>query len=1256
MPKFQPQDFINHRYQVVRLLGQGAMGEVYLVEDMIKVHRLVALKVLASDNLDEADFWSKGEYEALTRLRHPNLARVHDFGRVHDSSDFYIVSEFIHGEELFGATRGIADEELLDILAQICRALEYIHTQGYVHFDVKPDNILVTRERSVGQDEGSKVEWNPEAIANGGSDKGKGPPRAKLIDFGLAEQITGTFNFAIKGTFNYVAPEIIRGQTPDKRADLYSLGVTIFQILTGYLPFVDSTGKSMDRSKLNWREEIRRPLQDRPSYLADIIVRLLEDNPDDRFPSARAIIQSLNAGSGRHFEIETAETQVSYLYCSRVVGRRKELNRLKEEAEAIFGPNGEAARKPSGDTSVISRILRDGGKRPPFYLISGEIGVGKSRLFEEFKHFLKMREIPVHTGNCYETNHDAYHPFRELIEQIALSVGLESEVFEKHRLPARRLCPKLRSSEEAEDSTGFRPDKERLYFIDGLANFIIDAAIAQPCVIDLNNLHWADEATVELLGHLIDRIAEVEAHGQLPLMVMATMRSDETLPDALRSLLGRLREDDRVRELAVRRFTRPQIAELIHNMLQLEEIPRTFLDRLEERTGGNPLFIVETLKGLQEEGIIGREGDKWRIRGGGDLSRIEIPHGIEAILLRRFRMLDTQHQRVLEALSVYDKPISGKFLEHFPEFARISVMSSLRELENRGMVAKNLDSGRLHFSIEQPKLREIIYENIPSDRRAALHGSLADALVTEFSDRIEEIVEDLSYHYQRSDRVGKALEYTLRAGDICRGIFAHERAVAHYRHVVQQVEGNAEYHRVWFDTHEKIGDIGTLSGDFDIAQASYDILLDTEYTGDLGVVDRSRILRKRGKLDEIRGEYDRALRCYKEACDIIELADPNSAVRSETVRVYNAIGWIYVCMGKYDKAMKIAADALGKVEGLEEKGEHAMVFSTIGSANYFKGNLEQAIEFHTRALEIRENLENVPDIIISLNNLGDAHLASAEYMEALAHYNQAHDGAEQIGDAFGKAVAFHNLSKTHLDLGDDERAEEYLRESLRLSRDYKMRYLNTLNYLLRGRLRRRSDDMSKAENDLFRALGVFAKQGTRWGLSHCLMEICELQLQRGNDEEAHRLAREAVSNAMALNVPVLTARTQLLELAALRAIGRESDEALLDRLALIARGVEGVKNVEILGRVEIERAEILVRRRDLDQAREAYRRADEFFREIADRLPPEFRDSYLAVHHVSVGDLSGSTDYREVTVPPEPKFTDEETEAVNVVERTSIDQ
>ncbi|MGE3165653.1 MAG: serine/threonine-protein kinase PknK [Planctomycetota bacterium] len=1232
MSEFEEGQAINHRYRVVKRLGRGAMGTVYLTEDVLKVHRLVALKELRSESLDDPDFWSKGEYEALIRLRHPNLARVYDFGRIQGSENYYIVSEYIRGQDFFTATRGMDPEEVLDVIAQICRALEYIHTQGYVHFDIKPDNILITRERSVGEDDGSKVQWNPDRLP--GSENPSGPAKVKLIDFGLAERITGSFDFAIKGTMNYVAPEILNGRTPDQRADLYSLGVTLYQIITGNVPFLADDGRQVARLG-DWRDGIRRATADRPSYLQEILVRLLEDDPAARYHSAREIIQSLNAGSGRRYQIETAETQASYLYCSRLVGRQKELNRLKEEAEGIFSIPlvARASGNKLSETTFVSKLLRDGGpKRTPLFLLCGEIGIGKSRLFEEFTHFLRMREIPVHVGNCYETSHDAYQPFREIISQVALSLGLESPVCERYRGVVSRLCPRLRPANgAAEEETGFRPDKERLYFIDSLAHFLVDSLVAKPCVLTINNLHWADEASVELLAHLLEVIRQTEAElpCPLPVMMIASMRTDENSHPDVRTLVATLREEERVREITLRRFHRTQIAELIHNMLQIEEIPTPFLDRLEERTSGNPMFIVETLKGLQEEGLIARDGSDWRIRG--DLSRIEIPHGIEGILLRRFRMLEPNQQSILEVLAVYDKPMSGKLLERFPDFQGTKVIDALRDLENRGLVIKELDGPRLQFAIGQPKLREIIYEQTTDERRRVLHGSVADVLAGQHQGAEDEIIEDLAYHYQRSDRVGKSLELTARAGDIMRRIFAHDRAVEHYRLVLKQTRGNPDHMQIWADTNEKVGDIGTMSGDYELAQKSYDALLATD-PAQLPLEQRARILRKRGKIDEIRGEYDEALRSYKGARELLDASAESH--QEERIRIFNAIGWVYVCMGKYERAMTISVEALRGIEGVVEKNEHAMLFATIGSANFYKGNLEQAIEFHSRALDIRENLENVPDIIISLNNLGEAHLANAEYAEALQLYQQALKSAETIGDAFGRAMALHHLAETYFYLGHDEYAERFLRESLKLSKNYKMRFLNNQNYLLQGRLQARQGELVKAEGNLFRALGVLAKQGNRWGLARCLLEVASVQLRRGAGDEAIKLVREALASAQALNIPALEARCRLSEVRALREAKAEGAVELLERLDVATRLLSSAPNVELLAEIEVERGDLLVAQRELDEARRAFAWAEEHFREIADRLPKEFRESYLAQHVVGFRGGDGFIGFREVPDMP----------------------
>ena len=1270
MQEFRPDDTINNRYKVIRKLGAGAMGAVYLCEDLVENHIKVALKVLISENLDDQDVWAKGEYEALTRLRHPNLARVYNFGKIADTKDYFIVSEFIKGIDLYTATEYIHYDELNDIVVQICRALEYIHSQGYVHFDIKPDNILVTRHKTLGLKDGSKLQYTDEEYsAQNRSVFSK--PNVKLIDFGLAEKITGSFNFAIKGTLNYLAPEIINGSTPDKRADLYSLGVTLYQITNRDLPFYQDPSltnvvRGQKRSDL-----FESHMKKQPEYVRMLIMKLIEEKPEDRFQNAKDVIQYINKTSGQHYDVETKETQVSYLYCPKLVGRKKELSILKDIYERLFfpqrykvlkstqetaegdpglsearaaadgetAPDLEGAKESPADEGPEDAVLAAAGPPdsgevpggedlaalrigspaaespavPPLVLISGEMGVGKSRLLEEFHHYLKLNDISLFAGNCYDGKPNAYQPFVEILRCMVYDLGLESEIFRRYQADILKLLPELVGKDSQPRESGGRPVQEKILFIERISQFFLDAAELNPYVLTINNLHWGDEVTVDLLAALADRICEREAQGNaVKILIVLSQRTDEPCPDALKSLIGRLKDSRRISEIHLRRLKRASLVEILQTILSLTEIPTPFLDRLEEKTGGNPLFIMETLKALQDEGILKNTGSGWTIKGT-SYNRVEIPPSLEELLLKRVQRLDPVKRQLLEMISVLDKPLSAKVLQKFERFNGIPILVHLRDLEGSGLVSKIFEGGKLQFQIDQPKMREILYTSLTPEDCRRYHGETGMVLSELYRGHEEEVLEELAYHFQKSDQTDRALELAARVGDRLKAIYANDRALEYYLYIIEKIEDDPARIGLWIETHEKLGDLCTTMGKYDIAEHSYDNLLQPEVRSHLEPEAVSRAYRMKGKVFEIQGDYDNALKCYKDARNFLAQTS-DTRLLDERIRVFNSIGWVYVCMGKYEKAMTISLEGLRVIQGSVEKIEHSMIFNTIGSANYYKGNISQAIEFHTRSLRIRENLENIPEVITSLNNLGNAYLANAEYGEALEHFKRALSASEEIGDPFGRAMTLSNFARVHFAVGLDAKAEEYLRESLLLSRNYNMRFLNILNYILLGMILRERRDSAKAEGNLFRALTAYSKQGNRWGLCTVILELVEVHRQRGNLAEARSLAEEAYRYAADLDIDYLRAQSLLAKACILRDSGEKELGKILEILKEALGATSKVENSEVSGRIVYEMAEVLVRARRLQEARDHYRAAEEKYRAVLDRLPKEFRPSYQEKH------------------------------------------
>jgi tRNA A-37 threonylcarbamoyl transferase component Bud32 len=271
---------LSGRYQIEEMLGQGGMSAVYKATDP-NLKRVVAIKLIHPHLSDDPNFVKRFEEEAaaVAQLRHPNIIQVFDFNN--DDENFYMVLEFVPGEtiqehlkRLNAEGRRLSVTKAIEYMADICDAVDYAHQRGMIHRDIKPANLMLN---VMGQ--------------------------AILMDFGIAKIVGGqrhTATGAVVGTAMYMAPEQIKGESPDKRADIYSLGVTLFEMLSGHPPFEADSAMTLMMMHVNDPvPDLRNLNPDVPDDLITVINKALAKDPNDRYQSAAQMAAALRNVLGR---------------------------------------------------------------------------------------------------------------------------------------------------------------------------------------------------------------------------------------------------------------------------------------------------------------------------------------------------------------------------------------------------------------------------------------------------------------------------------------------------------------------------------------------------------------------------------------------------------------------------------------------------------------------------------------------------------------------------------------------------------------------------------------------------------------------------------------------------------------------------------------------------------------------------------------------------------------------------------------------
>ncbi|HEY9720597.1 MAG TPA: AAA family ATPase [Oscillatoriaceae cyanobacterium] len=446
----QEPQVLAKRYRVLDELGRGGMGVVYRVADQLHGDRPLALKAISATGGRTADLQLRfrEEFRAMTRLQHPNLLAVHDFGLLDDGAPYFTM-EIVAGQDLEQLVAGdrLPLPRVYELLIQLLQALDFVHARGYVHRDIKSQNIRVTPEG-----------------------------RLVLMDFGLMAQLgLPSAGGSISGTPGYLPPEVVRGGVIDAGSDLYSVGCLAFELLTGKLPFSGTTAEVI-RHHLNTKPpSVRAERPELPEALERLVARMLEKDQTRRYRDAADVVGELAGLAGIAVARPSADQKRSYLASAQLIGRESELARLESALARVRGGQGSAV------------------------LVGAPAGVGKSRLVRDALLQAALDGFLVLTGRCLEYGMSPYAPVAEALRPL-LALTPSEELAARPLLA--HVSPELGSLPPCED-----PESEKPLIDDEIAGWLGDMAERRPLVFYLDDLHWSDARSLEVFCHAMQALA-----------------------------------------------------------------------------------------------------------------------------------------------------------------------------------------------------------------------------------------------------------------------------------------------------------------------------------------------------------------------------------------------------------------------------------------------------------------------------------------------------------------------------------------------------------------------------------------------------------------------------------------------------------------------------------------------------------------------------------------------------------------------------
>jgi tetratricopeptide (TPR) repeat protein len=976
-------------YDVAELLGSGGMGDVYKAREL-ETGRVVALKVIHPHLRGAPGLVERfaREAEIGQQVVHENVVRT--LGLAPDATRLAsrqaLITEYVEGQTLRALIKemGRVPEQLCrHVGREIAKGLAAIHMAGAVHRDLKPDNVLITRDDVV-----------------------------KVMDLGVAKLSDADVNLtdAFVGSLRYAAPEQMQrgGAALDGRADLYALGLTLYELSTGRLPFpsrkAPTSGQAVD-TKLLRAGELNPQLS---AFFEEFLATLLENDRERRFADARGVAEILDRGEESSW---WRERSGAIRRATRNAPRRTRIAR----DTALHGRDADIALlraafacATNGDGRVV--------------LVQGEAGVGKSRLVDEFLATLSQEAVEHHAlfggyapGGAATPSGAFSAAYREFLGDQELAAALRRHLPQNPSLipPFAAL---LRGEQAPDGTVAMTKDAVQTAFTRTTQSL----AEERPTVVVIEDLHFAPDE-----GRALFATLALAVPGHRILLVGTSRRNLDA------QWVADLRRLPQTSRLPLQRLERHQLTALLSEALRSAQSAEELAPQIDKKSDGNPYFIFELLRGLRESGMLKQAADgTWAAPQ--TIRDVPNPSSITDLVAARFAGLPPEERELIEVAACcgfeFDPLLVGDVLglERLPLLRRLGTLEAVRRLVR--------STGRTCF-FDHHQIQEVVYAGLSQTHRESFHAAIA-ATLERRTGAAERDVGDvdgglcavLAGHLLDGGDGTRALRYLDSALDHLERGWKNEAVVRLIDRALSVATGLNGVQRcaLVLRRAKRIDFIGERDESLKALREAVSL---ADAVGDSMLRARSRALLG-GRVTHA-GANDEAVRLLEDSIEIWR----SIGDRRGEAEALGLLAAASLVVGRYDDAGAYQRRRLALASEVGDLRNQAQALAALGNLLLVRSEHDDAADYYERAADVARR---AGDRVLEgqcVGNFANVYSSVGRFEDSRVHHEVALARARESGDRASEARVSGNLANVLWSLGYFADARAKCAHSVRLLRE-----------------------------------------------------------------------------------------------------------------------------------------------------------------------------------------------------------------------------